>query len=165
MIILKSLDFAREAHEGQLRKYTEISYIFHPINVGFILTTITDDDEIIAAGILHDVIEDTHATSDDLLNLFGERITGFVLDVTDVSRPADGNRKVRKAIDREHLEAGAPESKTIKLADIMDNCHAITKYDPDFARVYLQEKKDLLPYLSQGNSNLYEKAYKLIYDE
>lgn len=165
MLILKALDFAREAHEGKLRKYTEIPYIFHLINVGFILSTITDDDEIIAAGILHDTLEDTNATADDLLNLFRERITGFVLDVTDVSKLSDGNRKVRKAIDREHLAAAAPESKTIKLADIIDNTRSIIEYDPAFARVYLQEKKDLLPYLSQGNSNLYEKAYKIIYNE
>jgi (p)ppGpp synthase/HD superfamily hydrolase len=162
MIILKAVEFARKAHEGQLRKYTNEPYVFHPINVGFILTTVTDDPDIISAGILHDVIEDTKVTGPDVFNSFGVRVTKFVLDVTDVSNKSDGNRKVRKQIDLKHLAKGEPESKTIKLADIIDNASSIVKYDPGFAKVWLQEKKDLLPFLKDGNTELYELAQRTI---
>jgi (p)ppGpp synthase/HD superfamily hydrolase len=165
VIILKALEFARKAHEGQLRKYTDEPYIFHPVNVGFILTTITDDKDIISAGILHDVIEDTNMTGQDIFNSFGVRITKFVLDVTDVSKPSDGNRKTRKAIDCEHLAKGEPESKTIKLADIIDNASSIRKYDPSFAKVWLQEKQDLFPFLKEGDSKLYEIAKRIIFED
>jgi len=164
MIILEAVKFAREAHEGQLRKYTNKPYVFHPINVGFILTTVTSDEHIIAGGILHDVIEDTDATYDDLLKLFGGTITEYVMDVTDVSRPHDGNRKIRKGIDREHLSAAAPESKTIKLADIIDNARSIVKNDPGFAKVWLGEKADLLPYLVEGDVRLYTQVQRIITD-
>jgi (p)ppGpp synthase/HD superfamily hydrolase len=162
MIILKAIKFARKAHEGQLRKYTNEPYIFHPINVGFILTTVTNDQDIISAGILHDVIEDTKIIGPDIFNSFGVRVTKFVLDVTDISKPSDGNRKVRKQIDLRHLAKAEPESKTIKLADIIDNVNSIIKYDPGFAKVWLQEKRDLLPYLKDGNSELYERAEWII---
>ncbi len=162
MFIIEVIKFARKYHEGQMRKYTKEAYIFHPINVGFILSMYTTNQDIIGAGILHDVIEDTDATEGQLSDLFGERITGFVMDVTDVSKPSDGNRKVRKEIDRQHLEKAAPESKTIKLADIFDNARSIIKYDPGFARVWMQEKKELLPDLKDGNSKLWKITNDII---
>jgi (p)ppGpp synthase/HD superfamily hydrolase len=165
MIVLKALEFARKAHEGQLRKYTDEPYIFHPMNVGFLLTTVTDDQDVVAAGILHDVIEDTNIIAQDVFNSFGVRITKFVLDVTDVSKPSDGNRKTRKEIDRKHLAKAEPESKTIKLADIIDNASSIRKYDPGFAKVWLQEKKDLFPFLKEGDSKLYELAKRIIFED
>lgn len=165
VLILKTIEFARKAHEGQVRKYTGEPYIFHSINVGFILTCVTNDENIIAGGILHDVIEDTDATEDEILNLFGETVTRYVVDVTDVSKLSDGNRKVRKQIDLEHLAKAAPASKTIKLADIIDNGRSIMKHDPGFARIWLQEKKDLLPYLVEGDYVLYKQAYQIVFDE
>jgi len=163
MSILKAIDFARQAHLNQVRKYTNDSYLIHPISVGFILSTVTDDNEILEAGVLHDTLEDTNTTITELLDNFGQKVTDFVIDVTDVSKPSDGNRKVRKEIDRKHLAKVGPDSKTIKLADIIDNGRSISEYDPGFARVWLQEKKDLLPDLRQGNSQLYEKAYTIVY--
>jgi (p)ppGpp synthase/HD superfamily hydrolase len=162
MIILDAVKFAREAHEGQQRKYTFKPYVFHPINVGFILTYITSDENIIVGGILHDVIEDTDATEDDILHMFGRPITDYVMDVTNISKPEDGNRKVRKRIDREHLAEARPESKTIKLADIIDNARSIVKNDPDFAKVWLGEKKELLPYLVEGDARLYTQVHHII---
>jgi len=165
MIILKALKFARERHEGQIRKYTKEPYIFHPISVSFILCTVTQDRGIIAAGLLHDILEDTKTTADELLNLFGERVTGFVLDVTDVSRPHDGNRKIRKEIDREHLASADPDSKTIKLADLLDNTWSVIKHDPrGFGPLYIGEKERLLPYLIEGNNELYQRVERIIKD-
>jgi len=162
LLILEALKFARKAHEGQLRKYTHQPYIFHPINVGFILTYITNDENIIAGGILHDVIEDTSATEDQILNLFGKTVTSYVMDVTDVSKPSDGRRKIRKRIDLEHLAKAQRESKTIKLADIIDNARSLMKNDPGFAKVWLGEKRELLPHLLGGNPELWKRVNELI---
>ena len=156
------VSFATNAHEGQLRKYTDVPYIIHPISVAFIVASVNDDPDVIAAALLHDILEDTNNTIDDLLNFVGGRITEFVMDVTDVSKPSDGNRKIRKEIDREHLAAGSPEAKTIKLADIIDNSPSVIKYDKGFAEIYIEEKKKLLPYLVEGNAKLYKEVDEII---
>ena len=57
-MINKAIAFAVKAHEGQPRKGTEIPYIFHPLEVGMIVSRITDDEEVIAAAVLHDTVED-----------------------------------------------------------------------------------------------------------
>lgn len=162
MLILKAVKFARKAHKGQKRKYTFEPYIFHPINVGFILSYITQDENIIAAGILHDTIEDTWATEDIILNKFGDPVRIYVTDVTDTSQPSDGNRKVRKRIDLEHLAKGQPESKTVKLADILDNAHDIKKNDPEFAQRWMGEKRELLPYLIEGDPMLFKLVTEIL---
>ena len=164
MLILKSIEYARTAHGDQLRQYPpDEPYIFHPINVGFILSIVTNDEEIISAGVLHDVIEDDpNTTSNILLTLFGETVMQYVIDVTDVSKLSDGNRKVRKQIDLEHLTKGHPNSKTIKLADIIDNGRSIRQYNKGFARKWLGEKQQLLPYLVEGNAILYKLANDII---
>ena len=156
------IDFATIAHEGQLRRYSNIPYIVHPISVAFIVASVNNDPDVIAAALLHDILEDTNNTIDDLLNFVGGRITEFVMDVTDVSKPSDGNRKIRKEIDREHMAAGAPESKTIKLADMIDNIPSIIKHDKGFAKIYIEEKKRLLPYLVEGNAKLYTEVERII---
>jgi len=154
--------FATEAHEGQKRKYTGVPYITHPISVAFIVASVVNNKHMIAAALLHDVLEDTDTTISDLLHLCNQRVTDFVLDVTDVSNPSDGNRKVRKQIDLEHLAKVPPESKTIKLADILDNAPGIIQYDPGFAKVWMQEKKLLLRFLIEGNPILYTKVDRII---
>jgi len=156
------VSFATDAHEGQLRKYTNVPYIIHPISVAFIVASVVNDPNVIAAALLHDTLEDTKTTPDDLLKLVGGKATEFVLDVTDVSRLCDGNRKVRKEIEREHLSAGSPEAKTIKLADIIDNAPSVIKYDEGFAKIYIEEKKRLLPYLVEGNAKLYTEVNRII---
>ena len=154
--------FATEAHEGQVRKYSGFPYITHPISVAFIIASVTNDQDMMAAGLLHDVLEDTDRTDNNIFNLCGQRVMDLVVDVTDVSKLSDGNRKHRKQIDLEHLMKAAPESKTIKLADIIDNGPSIIKNDPGFAKVWVEEKKLLLPYLIEGNPILYTKAERIL---
>jgi (p)ppGpp synthase/HD superfamily hydrolase len=160
--IHKVIEFAMSAHDGQLRKYTNTPYITHPLSVAFIVASVTSDPDVIAAAILHDTIEDTNTTPDDILKTFGQRIMNFVVDVTDISKPEDGNRKTRKKIDRLHLAKAAPESKTIKLADIIDNISSIVEYDKPFSKIYIREKELLLPYLIEGDRELYENVKTII---
>ena len=116
------------------------------------------DDAMLAAAWLHDVVEDTPRTLDHIRDRFGEEITDLVSDLTDVSKQSDGNRATRKAIDRHHTELASPRAKTIKLADLIDNTRSIVERDPDFARVYLAEKSELLKVLKEGDPDLWQMA-------
>jgi (p)ppGpp synthase/HD superfamily hydrolase len=118
--------------------------------------------QMIIAGLLHDTLEDTQTTYEEICQHFGYRVADLVLQVTDISRPSDGNRAVRKARDREHLRLACPDAKTIKLADLIDNAFSIIEHDPKFAKVYMHEFELLLPLLQLGNEQLFDQAKTII---
>lgn len=153
---------ARNAHEGQVRKYTGEPYFSHCEGVANLLRAFRLPPEAIAAGYLHDTLEDTAVRIPDLIAAVGPVVTKLVMEVTDVSRPGDGNRKVRKELDRQHIANGSPLGKSVKLADLINNTESIVKYDPDFARVYLREKEELLKVLRAGNTPLYRYAQDVL---
>ena len=159
-LIQRAKQFATQAHQriDHRRKYNNQPYQVHLQAVASLLTTVTNDPEMIAAAWLHDVVEDTPATLEDLEKAFGPAVTQLVRELTDVSRPSDGNRSERKAIDRRHTSKASARAKTIKLADLIDNCRDITQHDQRFARVYLNEMSALLNVLGEGDSRLYKQA-------
>lgn len=153
--------FATNAHAGQLRKYAGIPYIEHPIAVAEIVRSVPHSDEMIAAALLHDVVEDTAVTIEHIFENFGPNVARLVEWLTDVSKPEDGNRAARKALDREHIAKAPPEAKTIKLADLIDNTSTIKERDPDFWKVYRLEKLALLKVLKAGDPTLWARAAAL----
>ena len=160
-IIDKALTFAAIAHDGQKRKYTGHPYIVHPIAVATLVKSVSHTPEMIAASYLHDVCEPDCAhvkTIDEIEWTFGPTIASYVSWLTDVSKPTDGNRAIRKMIDREHTRQAPPAAKTIKLADLIDNTKTIEQNDPAFAAIYLAEKKLLLEVLKEGDPTLYRIA-------
>ena len=165
-LIQRARRYATEMHEriNQRRKYTLAPYQVHLKAVAGLVATVTADPELIAAAWLHDTVEDTPATFEDLEREFGRQVMLLVMDLTDISRPSDGNRAVRKEIDRRHLAEASPGAKTIKLADLIDNTRDIAKHDPRFSRVYLPEMIRLLEVLSEGDLKLYNKARKTVAD-
>lgn len=162
-LINRAKEFAKKAHAGQYRKYTGEPYINHPISVYYIVKSVTDDESMLCSALLHDVVEDTDITLAEIEKEFGTEIMTIVSDLTDVSKPTDGNRKIRKAIDREHTSNACIKAKTIKLADLIDNTESIVKYDSKFAKVYMNEKKLLLSVLTEGNKSLYKQAKDIVY--
>ena len=100
--------------------------------------------EMIAAALLHDVVEDTDVTIDEIRNEFGNAVALLVDDLTDVSKKEDGNREVRKAMDREHTAKASAAAMVVKAADMISNGKDIKINDPAFAKVYLKEMKALL---------------------
>lgn len=161
-MIEEAFRFACCAHLGQKRKYTGCPYIEHPLAVAALVAAVEDDPEVVAAACLHDVVEDTPVSLEEIAQRFGARVAALVAEVTDVSRPQDGNRKVRKALDKEHLAAASPAAQSIKLADLIDNTSTIIYYDPVFAEVYMQEKRDLLKVLTRGNQALHDRATEIV---
>lgn len=164
-IAQKVIRFAHIAHSGQVRKYTNlIPYIQHPLAVASLIRENVEflSNTMIHAAILHDTVEDTEVTLDDIELFFGPVVKGLVYWVTDKSKPEDGNRAARKAIDRAHIACAPGRAQTIKLADLIDNAGSIQKYDSDFAKVYMMEKKLLLPLLTKGDSLLWDKANEIV---
>lgn len=163
-LIKKAKNYARVAHEeiDQRRKYTNEPYIVHPAAVAKLVSMVTDDVEMICAAWLHDVVEDTNRTLADIEHKFGSGISELVENLTDVSKPEDGNRKKRKEIDLKHTNQASARAKTVKLADFIDNSKTITRYDPGFAKVYMAEKRRLLKVLKEGDSRLFSEASQII---
>lgn len=152
--------FAWAAHAGQKRKYCGSPYICHPAHVVGLLTAAgVNDEEVLAAAWMHDVVEDNDNIENmDIRLLFGARVAELVAEVTDVSKIEDGNRSVRKEINRQHLAKASPDGKSIKLADMISNARSIIANDQDFAKVYMPEKKALLEVFQEGNKQLLVEA-------
>ena len=159
-LVARAREFAIREHRriDHRRKYSKQPYDVHLEAVADLVAGVTDDAEVIAAAWLHDIVEDTPITLDDVAREFGGAVARLVDELTDVSRPGDGNRAARKAIDRAHLAAASPRAKTIKLADLTDNARDICRHDAGFGRVYLGEMEALLAVLGEGDPTLMAKA-------
>lgn len=166
MLVQIARAYAEAAHTaiGQKRKYTNEPYIYHPEAVVEILQGIKAPDFVLAAAWLHDVVEDTQVTMDDLRRQFPADVCETVYWVTDISKPEDGNRAVRKEIDRQHYGRGTYWSKTLKLADIIDNSKDIVPHDENFAKVWMREKQLLLDVLTDSDPRLFAQAQQQIMD-
>ena len=156
----RALRFAIRAHGDQKRKYTGDPYVTHCIAVADLVAKRTDDEEIVAAALLHDTLEDTAATYDDLKSEFGSRVASIVLELTDEytkERYPDLNRKKRKSLEAERLGGVSDDAKLVKVCDLTDNTSSIVEHDPKFASVYLVEKAAVLRalgYTLDGNDDL-----------
>lgn len=157
-----ALIFADEAHQGQVRKYTGEDYINHCISVAVIVGNLPEaTTEMICAAYLHDTVEDCGVKIWEIEKDFGIIIARYVEQLTDVyTKEAYPhlNRKERKRLEAERLGTISAPAKTIKLADIIDNTESIVYYDKNFAKVYLDEKADMLPFLKEGSAELMRMA-------
>tara|TARA_Y100000114_G_scaffold51739_2_gene47221 strand:- start:5111 stop:5614 length:504 start_codon:yes stop_codon:yes gene_type:complete len=140
----KALKFATEAHQGQVRKYTHEPYIVHPVEVSSLVKRHGGSEVQQVAALLHDVVEDTDVTLDQISIKFGTQVADLVYWLTDQSKMEDGNRAVRKAIDRKHTFSAPHEAQFIKLADLISNSISIAEHDKGFAKVFLAEKQLIL---------------------
>ena len=166
-IVRKAQVYAMAAHAAvkQVRKYTGEPYIVHPAEVAKIVAGVPGSTpDMVAAAWLHDVVEDTGCTFTDIHMAFGIDIATLVGWLTDVSKPEDGNRAHRKAMDREHSAAAPAEAQTIKLADLIANSRSIVAHDPAFAKTYLEEKRLMLEVMTKGDPTLMAEARKYIGD-
>lgn len=123
----RAMEFAAHYHGiiDHRRKYTGEPYIEHPKAVVKLVKDAPHTPAMLAAAWLHDVVEDTPATIDEVRQTFGAEIAGLVRMLTNVSRPEDGNRATRKSIDRAHIAMASREAKTIAtLTDALTKLHA-----------------------------------------
>lgn len=129
-LILKALNFAAGKHNDQRRKDSQSSpYINHLIGVAETLWSVGDvrDESLLVAAILHDTLEDTDTSSDEIRTEFGEEVLAIVLEVTDdKSLP----KQTRKQLQVEHAPHKSDKAKLLKIADKINNIRDIIKSPP-----------------------------------
>lgn len=152
--ILLAIDFALKAHakKKQMRAYLDLPYIVHPMEVVRELISLGADMPSLLAGALHDVLEDTDVTPDELRQRFGEEVTRLVQEVTNPKRGIGQNRKEWLVLVYNHLAHASSKAQNIKCTDIGANIGtgetAIAELDPDKAKTYIPEKVIALEHLT-----------------
>ena len=130
-LILKAIRFSAEKHSDQRRKDSKASpYINHPIGVAETLWSVAGvrDEALLVAAILHDTIEDTDTTKEEIETEFGEEVLSLVLEVTDdKSLP----KETRKQLQVEHAPHKSKRAKLLKIADKINNIRDIIKSPPE----------------------------------
>ncbi len=138
--------FAAQVHNGMIRKAAGTPYLVHPIEVAAIASSITNDPEVLSAAVLHDVLEDTPTSKDELYERFGERVTKLVLSETENKRKGEPPRQtwmIRKEESLKELEeAEDPGVQIVWLADKLSNMRS-------FYRLYAREGMDLWSVFNQ----------------
>ena len=123
-MIQKAAVFAAKAHEGMMRKGSRIPYIYHPMEVALIVAQMTDDPEVIAAAYLHDVLEDTSVTPEEIQGEFGARVLSLVQAE---SEDKSLTWKERKANTVAHLKRAPREVKLLTLGDKLSNMRSTAR--------------------------------------
>lgn len=166
-LILKAVDFAARKHRDQRRKNVEASpYINHPIELAKVLSNeggFTSSD-LLCAALLHDTIEDTQTSQEELLEQFGEEITRIVLEVTDDKILPKAERK---RLQIEHAAGISYHAKLVKLADKICNLRDMTDSPPanwpmERRREYFDWSKQVVDQLRgvhDGLEALFDAAY------
>lgn len=120
----KAIHFAVDAHQGAERRDKGFPYILHPLEAAAIVATMTADQRLLAAAVLHDVVEDTDATIEQIRRAFGDDIAQLVAEE---SHPKGlGWRESRKHI-LDHLRVASRESQIVALGDKLSNMRAIAR--------------------------------------
>lgn len=169
-------DFVVKSHGDQVRKYTGEPYTNHLKNVAEIACQYTDQPWVWEAAILHDILEDTNVTSEELRGFlesigYSEWVTSAIVkrvqELTDEFTKENYphlNRRERKELEARRLGGISPVSQSIKYADFLDNISTIGKYDPGFARTYVKEKIKILDMMRMGNIELLIAACAAIHE-
>ena len=156
----KALNYASEAHKNQFRKGSDIPYITHPVEVADIIASFTDDEEMIATGLLHDVVEDTDRTEEDIRACFGDRIADMVAAGTEDKmrdRKAEDTWVLRKSNTLKGLENASREAKILAFADKLANLRSI-------GRDYQQIGDEIWKRFNQKDPKLQGWYYKSVAD-
>lgn len=151
-LVYEAMLFACDVHAGQVRKYTNNPYSDHLAEVVGIVASVDPSPVTLAVAWLHDCVEDCNVSLDDLRQEFGVTVAAGVFLLTD--NKDGGNRATRKALDRGRLACAPQWVQTIKVADLISNTSSIVKHDPQFAKVYLAEKRELLDVLVLADRRL-----------
>ena len=120
----KAVKFAVEAHQGTERRGKGYPYIVHPMEAAAIVATISNDQELLAAAILHDTVEDTDVTIEQIREQFGDRVAELVQHET---APLDENMtwREKKTVQVHQLVSAPYDSKVVALGDKLSNMYGI----------------------------------------
>lgn len=168
------IEFMKEQHGDQVRKYTGEPYWTHPVAVAKIVQAFALEQDrefcLTEIAIGHDLIEDTDCTFDDINRVLyesgysvGDLLTiqkgiFHLTDQYDKEAEPDLNRAARKKLESERLGTIPAQFQTVKYADLIHNSGSILQYDENFARTYIEEKIRILEVMNKGNETLYNIA-------
>ena len=125
-LVTQAMIFAAEMHDGAMRKASNIPYIVHPMEAAAVAASITDDQEVLAATVLHDVMEDCGVSFEELEARFGRRVAELVReDSNNQGAFADANWNARKREAVRRLAVASRELRLIALSDKLSNIRAI----------------------------------------
>ena len=158
-LILKAVNFAAIKHKDQRRKDAKESpYINHPISVALIISEIggIDDPEVLAAALLHDTVEDTDTSPEELEDLFGKRVRTLVEEVSDDKSLPKAERKEKQIQHAKSISKGAAliklGDKISNVTDVLDN--PPTDWDDDRREKYLNWAKKVIDNCPKVNERL-----------
>ena len=160
-LLEKSIAFALRAHEGQVRKKSGIPYILHPMEAATIASTLTDDREVLAAVMLHDTVEDTDTTLDEIRREFGERVAQLVKGETENEYPEltrEESWKLRKEESLQRLRANDDASvKIMWISDKLSNARSLL-------RIYEERGDEMWKLFHQKDKSVQEWYYRSVAD-
>jgi guanosine-3',5'-bis(diphosphate) 3'-pyrophosphohydrolase len=167
LLLLQAIDFAARKHKDQRRKDEGASpYINHPVAVALLLAEIGDvsDPEILAAAVLHDTLEDTETTAEELEAQFGQRVRRIVEEVTDNKALS---KEVRKELQIDHARDLSPDAVLVKLGDKTANVTDITYSPPKTwpmkrKREYLDWAESVVKRCPKVNAAMEKNFYRVL---
>ena len=167
-IITRALEFAANRHRGQGRKDAcNTPYINHPIAVANLIadTGGISDSNVLAAALLHDTVEDTDATIEDIEECFGKKIRDIVMEVTDDKSLPSRERKRLQVV---HASGISYEAKLVKLADKISNLQDMIERPPENwslerKREYFEWAREVIDQL-RGTSKSLEELFDSVYE-
>lgn len=170
------LEFVKQAHSGQVRKYTGEPYWTHPLAVAEVVSKYDDTPGLTEIALCHDLFEDTAIQREqlkaELIRLdYSQILRIFILNgveaLTDVMTSETYpfmNRAKRKDYEAHRLSKISGHFQTVKYADLIHNTSSIVENDKGFAKKYLNEKRQMLNLMRNGNMNLFIACYKSLVD-
>jgi len=147
MLVLKALKFAQKKHANQFRRVSGAEYVTHPIAVSYLLASYKRSkniDALLSAALLHDTVEDTDATIEEIRELFGDLVTNLVSELT--SDPEEIKRLGKNEYLKLKLVQMSSYALTIKLVDRLSNIIDSPK------KSYVKDTLDLLIYLEKDRT-------------
>ena len=163
--IEKAVAFATRAHTGSVKKEKDKPYILHPLEAMTIVMRYTDGEDVLAAAVLHDTVEDTSVTVERLEKAFGPRVAGLVASVSEdkrKDRAAETTWLERKMETISHLKEASRDTKLICLGDKLSN---LREMEEDYAEIddelwerFNQKDKDM-------HAWYYREIYKILKEE
>ncbi|MCF0145169.1 MAG: bifunctional (p)ppGpp synthetase/guanosine-3',5'-bis(diphosphate) 3'-pyrophosphohydrolase [Eubacterium sp.] len=159
-IVERAAEFCLRVHGGVRRK-NGLPYILHPMETAVIIGTMTDDDEVIAAGLLHDVVEDTECGLEEIRREFGDRVTELVLLETEDKRkgtPKNETWKIRKEESLDILRSsGSRDAYILWMGDKLSNMRS-------FYNMKLKEGDSMWKRFNESNPDMQAWYYYAVED-
>jgi len=158
-IVEEAIIYATVMHQGKVRKFENTPYILHPLEVAQIISTLTDDEEVITAGILHDIVEDTDGTLSEIEKRFGKRVADLVYSDSENKYPDEERSLTWKQRKEETLQVlqGSTDAgvKMLWLADKLANIRSL-------AGMYSEHGEEMWSEFNQSDSDMHRWYYSSV---